>query len=58
MNIKVYNNDDLVFQGSLEQFLEDNQFDEWLVEECAKLQNQNIVEFSYFNGEWRIERQD
>lgn len=53
MEIKVYCDEDLVFTGPLEQFLTDNDNDEWLTEKCSKLPN--TVEFSEFSGDWRIE---
>lgn len=57
MNIKVYNDGKEVFCGPVSQFLEDNDNDEWLTEECSKLNNVNVVEFSEISGDWRIEKQ-
>jgi hypothetical protein len=57
MNVKVFNDGEEVFCGSLAQFLDDNDNEEWLTEECEKLKNQNYVEMSLFHsGEWRIEK--
>jgi hypothetical protein len=57
MTIKVYNDGNEVFHGPLSQFLADNDNDEWLMEECSKLEGVNQVEFSdMHSGDWRIEK--
>lgn len=56
IHVKVYNNNKLVFTGTLLGFLEDNQFDEELLEICKGLLTNSEVNFSYFSGEWRIRR--
>lgn len=56
MIIKVYNDGNEVFHGPVSVFLADNDNDEWLTEECKKLETVNHVEFSEISGDWRIER--
>lgn len=57
MLIRVLNDGKDVFQGPLSQFLADNDNDEWLTEECKKLDSADIIEFSEISGDWRIEKQ-
>ena len=57
MDIKVYNDGELVHTGTLAEFLSDNENGEWLAEQCAGLESQHRVEFEDFHsGEWIIER--
>lgn len=57
MNIRVYNDNALVFSGTLEKFLEDNQYDPDVVEECKQLQYKDVITMNFFHsGEWRIEK--
>lgn len=56
MDVKVYNDGQMVFQGPLSQFLADNDNDEWLTEECQQLENVNQIEFREISGDWRVER--
>lgn len=57
MNITVYNDGELVHTGTLDEFLSDNDGDEWLVEQCAGLESKGRVEFEDFHsGNWVIER--
>lgn len=56
MLIKVFNDDEKVFEGLLKQFLEDNDNDEWLVNECKKLQLNNYIEFEEHSGHWKVEK--
>ena len=59
MQVKVYNDGELVHSGSLEEFLADNDHDEWLVEQCAALESQSRVEFDDFHsGNWVVEHAD
>jgi hypothetical protein len=56
MLINVYNNNNLVFTGTLDKFLSDNQEDEFLITECQKLNNSNVIEFKHFHsGDWKAE---
>lgn len=57
MVIQVYNDGKEVFQGPLSKFLEDNEHDEWLTEECKKLESTGAIDFKVFSGDWRIEKQ-
>lgn len=57
MIIKVYNDGQEVFNGPLSQFLNDNDNDEWLTEECKKLDTTNRIEFCEISGDWAIEKQ-
>ena len=57
MEIMVHNDGNEVFNGSLSQFLEDNDNDEWLTEECGKLETVERVEFRAISGDWVIVRQ-
>jgi ABC-type uncharacterized transport system ATPase subunit len=54
MLIKVYNDGQLVHDGELQDFLNDNENDEWLTEEMEKLEEQQTVEFNAFSGHWLI----
>jgi len=54
MNIQVCNNGVGVFNGPASQFLSDNDNDEWLTEECSKLENVDRIEFSELSGDWEI----
>ncbi len=56
MDIKVYNDGELVHTGTLAEFLADNDGDEWLTEICAGLENSDRVDFTEISGEWVIER--
>ena len=62
MKIKVYNDSDFsgnyeqIFEGTTEQFLIDNDYDDFVTEQCARLQNENIIEFREISGDWRIEK--
>ncbi len=57
MDILVYNDGELVHAGSLESFLADNGHDEWLTEECKKLETMGIIEFSDISGDWLIKKE-
>lgn len=57
MDITVYNDGNEVFNGSLVQFLSDNENDEWLTEECSRLETTDRIEFSVFSGDWEIVKQ-
>lgn len=57
MNVKVYNDGVEVFEGSLVEFLADNENEEWLAEECAKLESADCVEFSEISGQWKVIKQ-
>lgn len=57
MLIRVLNDGKDVFQGPLSQFLADNDNDEWLTEECTKLDSADSIEFREISGDWRIEKQ-
>ena len=54
MRILVLNNGVEVFNGPVSQFLEDNDNDGWLSEECAKLETVDRIEFSEISGDWVI----
>jgi hypothetical protein len=56
MIIKVLCNNENVFKGTLEQFLLDNDNEEWLVNECNNLRNNNKIEFNEISGNWIIEK--
>ena len=56
MNIRAFNNGIKVHEGTLDAFLRDNDNDEWLTAECAKLNVQHRVEFREISGDWVIER--
>jgi len=57
MDVRVYNDGKEVFNGPVSQFLADNDNDEWLTEECKKLDSVDTIEFSEISGDWRIEKQ-
>ena len=57
MKIKVYNNNELVHDGSLTKFLQDNQNDQWLTHECKQLNNRNKISLQVFSEIWEIEKQ-
>lgn len=57
MDIKVFNDGEEVFDGPLEQFLLDNDNDEYLVSECAKLNSTDQIELNEFSGHWLIVKQ-
>jgi len=57
MEITVHNDGNEVFNGSLSQFLEDNDNDEWLTEECGKLDTVDQIEFRAISGDWVIVKQ-
>lgn len=55
MYIKAYNNDKLVFDGSLSDFMADNPDDVELVAELEKLKTNDTVEFNFYHsGNWKI----
>lgn len=57
MNVKVYNDGELVHDGTLAELLAENDGDEWLAEMCAGLENSDRVEFEDFHsGNWVVER--
>jgi hypothetical protein len=59
MNITVYNDGELVHTGTLDEFLGDNGNDEWLTEQCARLETSERIEFDDFHsGNWVVERID
>jgi hypothetical protein len=47
----------MVFDGSLHQFLLDNDNDEWLTSECEKLIYFENIELNEISGTWIISRQ-
>ncbi|MSU03107.1 hypothetical protein [Tissierella pigra] len=54
--IKAYNDNRLVFEGSLNEFIKDNEDDLDLATEVAKLDHQDSIEFNFYHsGNWRIE---
>lgn len=55
MLIRVFNDGEEVFVGTLSQFLADNDHDEWLTEECEELKRTGIVELDEMHsGYWLI----
>jgi hypothetical protein len=54
MFITVYNDNIKVFEGTLSDFLSDNDNDEWLTDECRKLASVNQIEFNEISGHWKI----
>jgi len=56
MVIKVTCDGENVFEGTLEKFLLDNDNEEWLVNECKKLENHDGISFSEISGDWVIEK--
>ena len=54
MHVWVSNNDEEVFSGPLETFLQDNQEDDEVCECCSKLGTVQSVKFSAFSGDWTI----
>jgi len=58
MKILVTNDANEVFNGSLSQFLADNDNEEWLTEECSKLHTVSQIEFNEISGHWVIVNQD
>lgn len=55
MIIRVINDGNEVFCGTLSQFLADNDHDEWLTEECKALEETGIVELNEMHsGHWVI----
>lgn len=57
MKVLVYNDGNEVFNGPLAQFLEDNDNDEWMTEECSKLETTDRIEFREISGDWMIVKQ-
>lgn len=57
MLINVFNADELVFTGPLEEFLADNAGDDYVAEECSKLEQVDRVELLALTGHWVVERQ-
>jgi glucokinase len=57
MNIKVYNNNKLVFTGDAEEFLTDNEYDEDVVEMVQEAEQQGTAEKEFFgSGIWKVEK--
>ena len=56
MKIIVFNDNKIVFEGSLHQFLLDNQNDEWLTSECEQLKYYENIELNEISGTWIISR--
>ena len=56
MIIKVLCDGENVFEGTLKQFLLDNDNEEWLVDECKKLEDYDSISFNEISGEWVIEK--
>lgn len=54
MNITVYNDNEKVFTGTLAEFLQDNDNEEWLTEQCEQLNTKNEIEFYEISGHWRV----
>ncbi len=53
--VNVYNEGQKVFNGTVQQFLEDNDNDEWLTQVCENLSEKDIVDFSEYQiGNWVI----
>lgn len=56
MKVKVFNDDEEVFEGTLDQFLKDNDYDEWLVNLCRDLNHQDKIDFNEHSGHWVIQK--
>ena len=57
MKVKIYNDNILIHNGDLEEFLEENQYDPEIVEICKELQNKDTIEFCISqSGWWKIEK--
>lgn len=56
MKIIVFNDNKIVFEGSLHQFLLDNDNDEWLTSECENLKYYDNIELNVISGTWIISR--
>lgn len=54
-NVNVYLDKELVFSGSLDLFLQNNQYDFYLVEKALELRVRNTVSFSEHSGFWELE---
>jgi hypothetical protein len=53
--VNVYNEGNKVFNGTVQQFLEDNDNDEWLTQVCEELSKKDVVDFSEYQiGNWII----
>lgn len=53
-SVEVYNDGQLVFKGRLFDFLNDNQFQESVVELCNGLKKSTQVTECYISGQWVI----
>lgn len=57
LEIQVFNDGKKVFEGDLDIFLKDNEYDEWLVDICNSLITMDYIQFSdYHSGDWKIEK--
>lgn len=56
--VNVYNDNILVYTGSINCFFEDNQYDEDVIFYCKDLTdgNTDVVEFLEFSGHWKVEK--
>ncbi len=53
--VNVYNEGQKVFNGTVQQFLDDNDNDEWLTQVCEELSKKDVVDFSEYQiGNWII----
>jgi hypothetical protein len=58
IDVDVINDGALVFSGRLQEFLADNECDDWLHAECSRLSSLSEISFSEFSGEWIIRRKE
>lgn len=56
MLIRVYNNSKQIFEGNSKQFIEYNQYDEFVMDIIKLLYNSSRVEFNDYSGNWIIEK--
>jgi len=56
MKIIAFCDNKIVFEGSLHQFLLDNDNDKWLTRECEQLKYYENIELNEISGTWIISR--
>lgn len=55
IKVKVFNDTVLVYEGTIKQFIEDNENDEAAIDFCNELQTKNEHKINLFHsGKWRI----
>ncbi len=57
LKIKVFNDEDFVFEGTVKQLVELNEYDTETIDMCERLRENNVVNYNHLHsGHWRVEK--